>query len=249
MRLPLAAVLLLSAVPALAAPEETPQQRRARLAAEAAAGADCVDFAPVGCRYLPPSAGADPPLLIYIRGHHDEHLSNVPPGMASESSRQAFFKYGLKAAADATGHAVLVTYKSSLEVTERDAQELAAALGRTFTRRVVAAHSGGYVGLGATLDNGLQFGRVIVLDSFYSGSPALAQKIQARFPSGACRGFYTPHSFKRRDGSIYDNEANFRANFRPHAGGCDVDRLAEGQHNPGVNRCLSSYLRDRSCRP
>lgn len=248
MRLPLAAILLLAGA-ASAEPRETPQQRRARLAAEAAAGSDCVDFAHAGCRYLPPSAGADPPLLIYIRGHHEEHASNVPPGLASESSRQAFFKYGLKAAADATGHAVLVTYKSSLGVTERNVRELAAALGRPFTRRVVAAHSGGYVGLGATLDNGLEFERVVVLDSFYSGSPALAQKIQARFPSGACRGFYTPHTFERRDGSLYDNEADFRADFASHAGGCAVDRLAGAQHNAGVNRCLPSYLRDQPCRP
>lgn len=247
MRLPLAAMLLLT-VAASAEPRETPQQRRARLAAEAAAGSDCVDFAPVGCRYLPPSAGADPPLLIYIRGHHEEHASNVPPGMASESSRQAFFKYGLKAAADAAGHAVLVTYKSSLEVTERDVQALAAALGRPFTRRVVAAHSGGYVGLGATLDKGLQFERVILLDSFYSGSPALAQKVQSRFPTGACRGFYTPHSFERRNGSVYDNERNFRANFLPHAQGCPIDKLAGGQHDPGVNRCLPVYLRGQACR-
>lgn len=229
MRLPLAAVLLLLAPLVRAAPHP------------------CEPVVGIGCFYRPPAAGSTLPLLIYLRGHYRDMAGNVPPSRATESSQEAFTKYGLGAAADSARSALLVTYRSGLAVTEKDVRDFAAARGLTFTQRVVAAHSGGHVALGRVLDNGLEFERVIVLDSFYSGSPALAQKIQARFPSGACRGFYTPHSFQRRDGSTYDNEANFRANFRAHAGGCAVDRLAGGQHDPGVNRCLPAYLADKPC--
>jgi hypothetical protein len=230
MRLPLAAALLILSLPAAAA--EHP----------------CLPLPGVGCYFAPESAGANPPLLIYLRGHHPEHLANVPAGRALESARQAFDFYGLERVARDSAHAVLVTYRSGLAVSEADIGALSRASAKTFGRRTVAAHSGGYVGLGATLDNGLSFQQVIMLDSFYSSSPALAQKLQARFPSGSCRGFFTPHRSQRRDGSFYDNEANFNANFRPHAAGCAVDRLPEGQHNPGVHRCLPVYLRGQPCR-
>lgn len=230
MRLPLAAALLVLTLPAAAAEHL------------------CQPLAGVGCYFAPDSAGANPPLLIYLRGHHPDLLSNVPAGRALESARQAFDFYGLERVARETLHAVLVTYRSGLAVSEADIGALSRASAKTFGRRTVAAHSGGYVGLGATLDNGLSFRKVIVLDSFYSSSPALAQKLQARFPSGACRGFFTPHRTQRRDGSFYDNEANFNANFRPHAPGCRVERLGGGDHNPGVNRCLAQYVRDGTCR-
>lgn len=230
MRLPLAAVIAVAlSFPARAA--EHP----------------CVPVDKVGCFYAPPGAGPNPPLLIYLRGHYGELAGSVPGSQSLASSREAFDRYGLGETARQAGYAVLATYRSGLQVTERNLQDLGARTGLAFPRRVVAAHSGGYVGLGLTLDNGLAFERLILLDSFYSGSPALAQKIQTRLPFGACRGFYTPHRTRRRDGSYYDNEANFRANFAPHATGCAVDRLEDGEHNSGVNRCLAAYLRGGPC--
>ncbi|MDX6769700.1 MAG: hypothetical protein SF051_09225 [Elusimicrobiota bacterium] len=205
-------------------------------AARAAPAESCVELKGVGCVYAPSGSGGSLPLLVYLRGHHPRYAAAVPAGEALASARQAFSFYGLGDAADAAGHAVLVTYRSGLAVTEADAARAASAAGVTFTRRVVAAHSGGYVGLGATLAGGLSFERVIMLDDFYSSSPALAQQVQARFPADACMGYYTPHI-----------AAVFEAVFRPNAPGCRVERLGPNDHNAGVNRCLAGYLRGRPC--
>ncbi len=66
----------------------------------------------------------------------------------------------------------------------------------------------------------------------------MAQQVQARFPSGGCAGFYTPHI-----------AATFNSVFKPNAPGCRVELLGPNDHNPGVNRCLASYLRGDACAP
>ncbi len=136
-------------------------------AAVRAAAEDCVELKGVGCWYAPPSAGSSPPLLIYLRGHRPSYAASVPAAQALASARQAFVFYGLGEAAAAAGHAVLVTYRSGLAVSEADVAKAASASGLVFTRRVVAAHSGGYVGLGATFAGGLAFDRLLMLDNFY----------------------------------------------------------------------------------
>lgn len=231
MRPLLAVLLLLAACSARALPE------------------DCVELPGVGCWYAPPNAGAQPPLLVYLRGHHPVHRGGVPLDKALESARQAFDFYDLGATAVREGVAVLVTYRSGLGVTEEMLDALEKQAERTFPRRIAAAHSGAYIGLGETLDAGTSFERVILLDSFYSGDPELAQQVQALFPApGSCRGYYTPHTFERADGTVYDNKRNFQTHFAPHAPSCAIEELAEGRHEEGVNDCLGRYLEGAPCR-
>lgn len=220
----------------------------AALNASAAAPEACVEVPSVGCFYAPPGAGPHPPLLVYMRGFWGEYKNKVPPKLALKSSRQAFETYGLGGVADASHAAVLVIYNCALAVSEETIEKLAARTGLDFSKRVVAAHSGAYEGLNASLDAGLHADRLIMLDDFYSGA-ALAKKIQFRFPAkGSCAGYYTPHRIKRKDGTFYDNRANFQATFRPFAPSCAIEELAEGRHDSGVKDCLLSYLTRETCR-
>lgn len=229
--MPLLALLLLPLLARGAVPAEHP----------------CSPVQGIGCFYAPDTGSRTLPLLVYLRGHHPEFGAEVPASRALDSARQAFDFYGLAESARSAGYAVLVTYKSAVSVGERDVQALASARGLTFPARVAAAHSGGYVGLLSVLNGDLSLQRVILLDCFYSGSPALAEKVQAAFGNGACRGYLTPHGFPRRNGTAYSNETNFQANFRPFAPGCRVEKLGDGDHNPGVKRCLGAYLEGRPC--
>ncbi len=200
--------------------------------------ADCLPLAGIGCWFVPESAPADAPLLVYLRGHHPSLGANVPAGQWLASSRQAFGAYDLGRTASDKRVAVLVTYRSGLGVTEADLAALAKESKRTFSTTILAAHSGGYVGLGRTLDAGLSVSRVIMLDNFYgAGGDGLAQKLQRVISSGAgCAGFYTPHNKKNYD-TGYKNAIH-----------CSIDGLgSDAQHNPAVGRCLSGYLDGRSC--
>lgn len=218
------------------------------LSASAAAPEPCVEVASVGCVYVPHGAGAHPPLLIYMRGFWGDYKNAVPRKLALKSSRQAFSAYELEKLADASRSAVLVTYKSALTVDEATIGKLREQTGLDFSRRIVAAHSGAYEGLNASLDAGLQLDRLIMLDDFYSGS-ALAKKIQFRFPAkGSCVGYYTPHTFERKDGSTYDNRAHFQATFRPFAPSCAIEELPEGSHDDAVTKCLLAYMTRETCR-
>lgn len=215
MRLPLAAVLLALAVPGVAA--EHP----------------CKPVPGLGCFYAPASAGNTLPLLVYIRGHHPRLGRDVPPGAWRESSRQAFDDYHLKQVADETGHAVFVTYRHDVPANQAAILKLVGASQLSFNRYVLAAHSGGNVGLRLTLAaRGVEFERVFLLDLFYFTDTALSRNIQSKF-TGRCLGFITPH------GNVM---ANYETYFRPYAGGCKIEPLPNGDHNVAVNRCLAAYM-------
>lgn len=223
----LRAAVLLAAL-ALAAP-----------AARAQEAAECLPLPRVGCVYAPEGLPQGAPLLVYLRGHHPTMRADVPAAQSLSSSRQAFSAYGLGETARAKSVAVLVTYRSGLGVSPDDVAAAGQALGRSFAKVFVAAHSGGYVGLGRTLDAGTAPSRVVMLDNFYgAGSDGLPGKLQKAIALGAsCSGFYTPH-----------NARNYAAGYRK-AIACDVDAFgSDDQHNAAVARCLGGYLDGRSCR-
>lgn len=209
-------------------------------AARAEGGAEeCLPLARVGCVYAPEGLSEDAPLLVYLRGHHPTMRADVPPAQFLASSRQAFSAYGLGGVARAKGVTVLVTYRSGVGVSPDDVAAAGQALGRRFSKVLLAAHSGGYVGLGRTLDLGTTAARVVMLDDFYgAGSDGLPAKLQKVIALGAsCSGFYTPHNAK-----------NYAAGYRK-AIACDVDSFgSDDQHNAAVARCLGGYLDGRSCR-
>lgn len=203
-----------------------------------APGEDCLPLAGVGCWFAPKGAPADAPLLVYLRGHHPGHGPNVPAAQCLASARQAFAAYELGRLAQEKGVVVLVTYRSGLGVTPGDLSALALEAKRSFSKTILAAHSGGYVGLGRTLDSGTTASRVVMLDDFYgAGADGLPLKLQRLISSGAgCSGFYTPH-----------NEKNYLTGYKRSIQ-CSVDALkGDDQHNAAVGRCLGGYLDGRSC--
>lgn len=207
------------------------------LATAGRAEEECRPLPGVGCWFAPGDAPAGAPLLVYLRGHHPTLGPNVPEGQWLASSRQAFSAYGLAKTAREKGVVVLVTYRSGLGVKPGDVAAVAAESKRDFAKTILAAHSGGYVGLGKTLDADLTPARVVMLDDFYgAGSDGLARKLQRAISLGAaCSGFYTPH-----------NRKNFETGYRGVA--CSVDAMgSDAQHNPAVGRCLGGYLDGRSC--
>lgn len=206
-------------------------------AARAGGGEDCRPLPGVGCWFAPEDAPPGAPLLVYLRGHHGTHGPNVPPGLWLESSRRAFAAFELGRIAREKRLVVLVTYRSGLGVTPGDLAAVAADSKRTFPATILAAHSGGYVGLGKTLDSDLTPSRIVMLDNFYgAGGNGLAAKLQRAISRGAaCSGFHTPH-----------NKKNFESGYRNVA--CAVDALgSDAQHNAAVGRCLGGYLDGRSC--
>lgn len=210
----------------------------AHAATPARPGRVCQPFPRVGCWYVPDGVRGEPPLLIYIRGHHPVHRATVPVSEALASSRQAFEESRLGPVAEASGHAVLVTYKSAVAVTEAQVREFERMTGFTFSKIVVAAHSGAYDGLERMLGARLDIDRLVLLDMFYPRSKNLAVKIAARFATpGRCSGFVTAHNLKRYD-EVY----------KPVLGdNCAIEEFPDSDHTPAVARCLASYLAGPRC--
>lgn len=204
------------------------------------AASGCLPFDGVGCWFAPEGVPAGAPLLIYLRGHHPVHKAAVPSGQFLASARQAFTAYELGRTARDKQVVVLVTYRSGLGVTDADVAALAKETKRTFSRTILAAHSGGYVGMGRTLDSGMTPSRVVMLDDFYgAGGDGLPQKLQRLISAGTgCSGFYTPHNKKN-----YDD--GYKRAFQ-----CSIDGMdGNDQHNSAVARCLGGYLDGNSCPP
>lgn len=198
----------------------------------------CQPFPEVGCWFVPDGITGDPPVLVYIRGHHPLYKADVPPKEYLASARQAFEESRLGPVAEATKHVVLVTYKSGVVVTEAHLEKYRRMTGFTFSKTVVAAHSGAHDGLGKLLDKGLRVDRLVLLDMFYPRSRVLAGKIAARFPEpGRCAGFVTAH-----------NLARYEKVYAPLIGAaCPVDSFDDDDHTPAVGRCLASYLAGPNC--
>ncbi|MEK7857842.1 MAG: hypothetical protein AAB320_01755 [Elusimicrobiota bacterium] len=201
----------------------------------AASGPVCQPFGALGCFYAPPAAeGTRTPLLIYLRGWLNGQ-GQVPPESCLASARQAFAVYQIEKAAAAAQSAVLVTCSSHLGVTPSDVVALEKEAGRGFSGTILAAHSGGYVGLGKTLASGVTPQRIIMLDNFYLNKD-LSKKIQAAVYGGAaCAGFYTKH-----------NTDGYEKNFKPFVQ-CVVDYHEDYGHEGGVAKCLPSYLKQTTC--
>lgn len=200
-----------------------------------ASPADCVPFQGKGCVY----DGGEGALLLYFRGHLNGSGNITGPERILASSRQALESYGIRKAADQLGLTALVTGSSHIPVTRKDVERLEAALGRKFPLVLVAAHSGGYVGLSASLDGLPRVDSLSLLDCFYGSDiqTALASKVAAREEQGAaCRGFATPHNLKR-----------YRTYFQPLSR-CAVEaRPSDAEHESRVSRCLPHYLAGRAC--
>lgn len=193
--------------------------------APAARGAgECSPVAGIGCYYSGAPAGEAVQLLIYYRGWLSE--TNYPGGGLSgghiggadllRSSRAALSFYKLRQLADDRRLAVLVTGSSDVAVTRADVDRLEAQLGARFGAVSVAAHSGGYVGLGKSLDSFGRLERIVLLDPFYADFSA---QVAAQVRRGAaCGGFYTPH-----------NAARFKQFFS--GSGCTAEpRTSPGDH-------------------
>ena len=195
----------------------------------------CRSMEGLGCAFVPDEAPEKPPLLIYLRGWLAPYDGRVPPSACLASARQAFKRYALGETARAAKAALLVTCSSDRGVTEGDVAALEKASGTAFAERILAAHSGGYVGLERTLAAGLAFSRLLMLDDFYFGAE-LSPKIQARISGGvSCAGFYTAH-----------NLARYETRFKPSVS-CAVEPHDDFGHDETVVKCLAAYLTKNAC--
>jgi hypothetical protein len=199
----------------------------------------CAPVPGIGCVYIPSTASdGAAPLFIYFRGWLAPHNGSVPAKERVSSAGQAFTFYGLGPAADAAGAVLLVTGSSDVSVRDADVDALEKQLGRRFTSLILAAHSGGYVGLGASLPPKRKVERVIMLDDFYfddsaaSVGRAVADVVQR---GAACAGYYTPH-----------NKDRWEQRFKPYLT-CPVEAFGPNDHNAKVNECLKGYATTGTC--
>lgn len=189
----------------------------------------------LGCSFTPEKAAKSPPLLIYLRGWLSPYGGRVPPAECLASARQAFTRYALGEAARAANAALLVTCSSDLGVAEADVAALEKENGTVFSWRILAVHSGGYVGLERTLASGLAFGRLLMLDDFYFDA-ALVPKIKERISKGAsCAGYYTEH-----------NRARYETRFK-RAVPCSIEPHDDFGHDETVVKCLGAYVKRSAC--
>lgn len=206
----------------------------------AAAASDCSAHGRQMCWYAGKGVDAGrAAVLVYFRGHWGDYKGDVPPGERLASARSAFSTYELKRVADDNKLIVLVTGSSDVSVSDRDLDDIAAAAKATIASLRLAAHSGGFVGLGASLKQ-LGFAeRIILLDAFYFGED-LSKQVAERVARGAaCTGFTTPHNKKRWS-------ERFAARLPGKA--CPIDHyLAASEHEDAVRRCLGPYQSRTTC--
>ncbi len=201
------------------------------------AGGDCAPVKNIGCYFNGAPAGEKAPLLIYYRGWLSD--TNYPGGGLNgghisgeanilRSARAALDFYGLKRLAQEKGLVVLVTGSSDINVTRQHIADLQRELGYVFPAVHVAAHSGGYIGLSASIDSLDRVDGIILLDPFYSDFSA---KLRPWIQSGAaCGGFYTPHNNKRYEDYFFTL-------------GCAVEsRAAASDHEFYVPKSLNKNL-------
>lgn len=230
------AAAALAAAPASPAPAQAP------------APSECRMLGKLGCYYLPSSLDGQRKarVLVYLRGHHPVLGGVVPDESREESARRAFAGFQLGNIAQAEKVALFVTASSHLAVSPKDLKNAADALGMVFDGVILAAHSGGYAGLSASLPSFEQVDQIVMLDNFYFGAD-LTRLIKAKLDAGAaCAGFYTSFKYgKDKKG----NKVRYEENFKPLIGPavCPVERHDDYGHNDGVNRCLGPYLRRRPC--
>jgi hypothetical protein len=197
----------------------------------------CREVRGIGCFYAPASLDSAPTLLVFIRGWYSTYKGDVPPARRLASSRQAFNAYELGTLAEQNQVAVLVVGSSSLGVSPADLASIASGVGLSFGRTILAAHSGGYAGLGASLTAGTTAARILMLDDWYDTSGTLAAQLQQAISAGAsCAGYHTRH-----------NKKNWEKIYKP-AAACTVDDMgSDAEHDGGVRRCLGAYLTRASC--
>ena len=201
----------------------------------------CAPVAGIGCVYVSPKAAADgsAPLFIYFRGWVSPYNGSVPVAARLLSARTAFTSYEMGRAADAAGAVMLVTGSSDAAVRDADIDALEKQVGRSFSRLILAAHSGGYVGIAASLPQKRAVARVIMLDDFYfdDGPDSLAKRVATLVGKGAaCSGFYTPH-----------NKDRWQQRFQPYLT-CAVDAFGKDDHDAKVKECLRGYATTGACR-
>ncbi len=209
---------------------------------------ECVPLMSVGCYLERPGA---PNLLIYHRGYVEEPLPGerrarqgrpVPPSLLAASARQAARQYDLATAAAALDASLIVT----------GSFELGVEPSRYARRRrvLIAAHSGGVVGLAKTLDNVSALDGIALLDCFYGEDDGTLEPLGERVarllrasPRAVCGGFDTPH-----------NASRLRRLFVPalgdQAGRCAFDARGKDEHDSAVMeetvRALRASLLRRS---
>jgi hypothetical protein len=178
-----------------------------------------------------------------MRGHYGSSAGHVTgKDNILAAAAKAFTDRGLAHAAETAGMVLLVTGSSDIGITAADLSAAEAMSGQSFSRVVLAAHSGGYVGLHNTLTAKAfplaRVVRVVMLDDFYSGFNLAALQQLAGRGDFSCTGFYTAQS----DGYVAQAKAYGKV--------CSVEKRQDhgpDSHNLVVNACLPYYLSGAVC--
>lgn len=215
------------------------------IASPAFAAPDCTPYQNKACWYAPGGMG-DATLLVYFRGHWNytgtkdppKDAGSLPANLRMKAARKAYADYKLYDLASDQNLLVIATGSSDVVITEEDIAAIVKEAGyRTPAKRVLASHSGGFVGLQGSLKVLGPVDRIVMLDNFYF-SKELADAIKARTDANtACDGFFTTHNANRVE-----------TVFKPVVKDvCKLDSYGNSEHESRVGQCLPSYMTHFGC--
>jgi hypothetical protein len=182
-------------------------------------------------------------LIIYFRGHWAAYGGVVPKDARSASIEQVISAYGLDKTYEKQQDPMLISPSSDVAYTVDDIKNAIKAASLPENAFVIlAAHSGGNVGLLQTLKNltnqdyKFSIQKISMLDNFYFDSKSTAIIKQFIIQGAECNGFLTLH-----------NEERYKERFLKEIPPSDCNIDFKENHNTTVNKCLLQYISKNSC--
>ena len=197
---------------------------------------ECVAFREMGKFCYPTGPTGPAPLLVFIRGLYQGSGRVESTAARMTAANAALEAYQLSS----FKRPVLIMGSSHLGLEQTSILELEALYQRynlgEFTQYTLAAHSGGYDGLFATLREAVSLQipmpeAIIMLDNFYSVQPANTELYRKVLEGGvSCGGFLTDHNLDRYR-RLYKNPK------------CTVIGPENQNHNTSVLPTLQKFLK------
>jgi len=140
-------------------------------------------------------------LIIFFRGHY-KRSGRLPSELYIKAAKSAISNFNLEDLFLEKNTPVLVTGSSHLDITKSDIEKIESLYQISIKTIHMAAHSGGYVGMGQTLSllkkDDININNILMLDSWYSSSANFHKLIKSYILKGSsCIGFTTYHNQER----------------------------------------------------
>jgi hypothetical protein len=182
-------------------------------------------------------------LIIYLRGHLPPYGGNVPDTYRDQSLREVIATYELHKTYDQLQDPMLISPSSDVGYTIDEINSAIKAASLPADANIIlAAHSGGNVGLIKTLKYlgqkpyKFKVKKIIMLDNFYFSAEE-TPTIKKFISGGAeCNGFLTVH-----------NSARYNNRFQNQISSSDCTVDVKGDHYNTVNKCLVQYIKQDTC--